>query len=102
MCVCVCVWCMYVCVISTGGVDYNTVSQVLTFDPLNPAQTFSLNTIDDEIFEDSEDFTLQLSLVTESERIDLFPDQLLVIINDNDLPPRELHNNILLSPLHHG
>ena len=80
------------CFVITGGVDFETVSQILTFDPLNQELNFSLTLIDDEILDNFEFFTIDLSLVSDSDRITLAPDTLFVNILDNDVPPRECYH----------
>ena len=76
----------------TGGVDFETVSQILTFDPLNQELNFSLTLIDDEILDNFEFFTIDLLLMSDSDRITLAPDTLFVNILDNDVPPRECYH----------
>ena len=64
--------------------DFEAASQILTFAPGQVEQTFSLNLIDDEIFELEETLTLNL---TEPKEVRLPQPQVGLTIFDNDPLP---------------
>ena len=67
-----------------GGVDYVTLSQVLTFGPLNQEQNVTLTIIDDNIVDNFETFSILLTLATDLGNIVISPDTTIIRIQDAD------------------
>ena len=65
--------------------DYTTVSRRLTFTPTETEQEITIPITDDNTYEPSpEDFTAQLTLVTDSTDVLIDPAVATVNINDDD------------------
>ena len=77
-------------ILLVGGSDYQEINAeslevILTFDNNNRVQSFNVNISDDQLFEDTEDFLLELRFIEEPlSNIILSPNFTVVHIIDND------------------
>ncbi len=72
---------------ATDGSDYVSTSGTLTFDPLVLSQTFTIEIIDDDVYEGDE--TVNLTLSDPSDDATLGPQStaILIIAEDDEVPP---------------
>lgn len=80
-----CVICVF---ISAVGEDYSDTSSLFEFQPLATRSCITINTIDDSIEENVEQFSLSLSLQTSVLAVIVGqPSRTIITILDNDAPP---------------
>lgn len=74
--------------ISAVGQDYASISSLFEFQPLATRSCITIDTIDDNIEENTEQFSLSLSLQTSDVAVIVGqPSRTIITILDNDAPP---------------
>jgi cyanate lyase len=72
---------------ATDGSDYVSASGTLTFDPLEVSQTFTIEILDDEVYEGDETVNLTLSDPSDNATLGDQATAVLIIAEDDEVPP---------------
>lgn len=81
-----------------GGQDYNSGQYNVTFSVGVPSVSFAIPFIDDQILEQDELFTVEISLLPVNVIVGDIPQATVTIVNDDSKYPMYIMHQVCLSP----